>query len=259
MKLAQRVSQLALFVWFFAAVPHLVAAELTVFAAASLTDALREIARNYQTQRTDTVVFNFAGSSTLARQIEQGAPADLFFSADEAQKNRLQSQGRIVEASRRDLLSNSLVIVVATENAARLSSPKDLAGPGIRRITLGDPRAVPIGVYAQKYLQKIGLWEALAPKVVPTENVRGALAAVAEGNAEASIVYKTDALTSKKVVIAYNVPVEQGPKIRYPVALVSGAKQSQSAERFLQYLSGESAAKIFERRGFLVLKPVLHQ
>jgi molybdate transport system substrate-binding protein len=173
--------------------------------------------------------------------------------------DRLESKGQIVAGSRQDRLSNSLVIVVAAENGVRIHSPKDLADPGIRRITLGDPQTVPIGVYARKYLEKLGLWKAIEPKVVPTENVRGSLAAVEEGNADASIVYKTDALISKKVVIAFAVPLEQGPRIRYPVALVRGAKRPEAAKRFLDYLAGETAAKIFERRGFVVLNGTLRQ
>src|SRR5579859_5294542 len=233
------------------------AAEITVFAAASLTDALREIALEYQKRSGDHIVFNLAGSSTLARQIEEGAPADLFFSADEAQMNRLQAKGKIVESTRRDRLSNSLVIVVAADHGANVRSPRDLASSQVRRITLGDPKAVPIGVYARNYLENLSLWQAVAPKVVPTENVRGALAAVEQGNADASIVYKTDALVSKRVAIAYAVPAQEGPKIRYPVALVRGAKEPQAALGFLAYLDGESAARIFERRGFLVVKPAL--
>jgi molybdate transport system substrate-binding protein len=255
MRFAVSLGRLALFVCLCWGAPRLFGAELTVFAAASLTDALREIALDYEKGTRDKIVFNFAGSSTLARQIEEGAPADLFFSADEAQMNRLQNKGRIVEGTRQDRLSNSLVIVVAAEKGASVRSPRELAGPAIRRITLGDPRAVPIGVYARQYLEKLGLWEAVAAKIVPTENVRGALAAVEAGNADASIVYKTDALTSKGVVIAYSVPIEEGPEIRYPVALVRGAKEPVACRRFIAYLDGESASKTFERRGFLVLKP----
>lgn len=249
---------MALFLCLCCGTSLLPAAEVTVFAAASLTDALREIAAGYQKQTGDKILFNFAGSSTLARQVEEGAPADLFFSADEVQMNRLEKKGAIVERRRKDLLSNSLVIVVAARNGARVHSPADLVGPGIQRITLGDPKAVPIGVYARRYLEKLGLWDAIAPKVVPTENVRGALAAVEAGNAEASIVYRTDALVSKKVVIAYSVPLGEGPTISYPVALVRGAKAPEAAERFLAYLSKEAAATIFEKRGFIVLSPKQH-
>lgn len=167
--------------------------------------------------------------------------------------NRLEKKGAIVSSSRKDLLSNSLVIVVAARNGANVHSPADLANPGVQRITLGDPKAVPIGVYARRYLEKQGLWDVIAPKVVPTENVRGALAAVEAGNADASIVYRTDALISKKVAIAYSVPLKEGPKIRYPVALVRGTKGPEAAKRFLAYLSGPAAATIFERQGFIVV------
>jgi molybdate transport system substrate-binding protein len=258
MHLAKTLGRLALFFCLCCGTPHLPAAEISVFAAASLTEALREIAAGYQKQTGNRILFNFAGSSTLARQIEEGAPADLFFSADEAQMNRLEKKGAIVAQSRKDLLSNSLVIVVAARNGARIHSPTDLTNPGVRRITLGDPKAVPIGVYARRYLDKLGLWEALAPKVVATENVRGALAAVEAGNAEASIVYRTDALVSKKVVIAYSVPLSESPKISYPVALVRGAEAPEAAQQFLGYLSSPSAATVFEKQGFVVLSPKTH-
>ena len=230
------------------------AAQVTVFGAASLTEALREIASNYQQRSGDKIVFNFGASSTLARQIEEGAPADVFFSADETQMNRLEEKGLIVGGTRRNLLSNALVIVVAAENGAEVRSPKDLARPDIRRIAIGDPRAVPIGVYAHLYLEKVGVWGSVASKVVPTENVRGALAAVESGNAEASIVYKTDALISKKVVIAYSVPVSEGPEIRYPVALTKQAKDQNASKRFLAYLDDEPSVKVFEKRGFIVVR-----
>lgn len=247
-------------VWLFVVIgglsvdPRISAAQVTVFGAASLTEALREIASNYQQQSGDKIVFNFGASSTLARQIEEGAPADVFFSADETQMNRLEEKGLIVGGTRRNLLSNELVIVVAAQNGAAVRSPKDLARPDIRRIAIGDPRAVPIGVYARRYLEKVGVWETIASKVVPTENVRGALAAVESGNAEASIVYKTDALISKKVVVVYSVPANEGPEIRYPVALTKQAKDPNASKRFLTYLADEPVAKVFEKRGFIVVR-----
>ena len=230
---------------------RLKSAEVMVFAAASLTESLREIGTHYEKQTSDKIFFNFGASSTLARQIEEGAPADMFFSADEDQMNRLDNKGLIV--SRRAVLSNVLVIIVSAKHGANVHSPKDLLRPEIRRITLGDPRAVPIGVYARRYLEKAGLWQAVASKVVPTENVRGALAAVESGNADASIVYRTDALTSRKVAVAFVVPASEGPEIRYPVALVKGAKEVQAANQFISYLETGEATKIFEKRGFLVL------
>jgi len=238
---------------------QLCAAQINVFAAASLTEGLRAIAADYQKQGGEKIVFNFGASSTLARQIEEGAPADIFFSADEAQMNRLEGRGLIVAETRRNLLSNSLVIIVAAKDGAIVPSPQALAGPEIKHIALGDPRVVPIGVYAREYLQKVGLWGAVAPKVVPTENVRGALAAVEAGNADAAIVYRTDALASGKVVVAYAVPLDQGPEIRYPVALVRGAHEPEASKKFLDCLASESAAKIFEQRGFVVVRELIKQ
>ena len=234
-------------------------AEVMMFAAASLTESLREIGMHYRIQTLDEIVFNFGGSSTLARQIEEGAPADIFFSADEDQMDRLQSKGLIVSGSRRALLSNALVVIVAAQQGAKVRSPKDLGGSEIRRIALGDPRAVPIGVYARRYLEKAGLWQAVAPKVVPTENVRGALAAVESGNADASIVYRTDALGSKRVAVAYVIPPSETPEIRYPVCLVKGTKDSTASRKFLRYLSGAEAVKIFEKHGFTVIRNQLPQ
>jgi molybdate transport system substrate-binding protein len=223
-----------------------------VFAAASLMESLKEIGSNYQQRSGQTVVFNFAGSSTLARQIIEGAPADIFFSADEAQMNRVERN--VVQGSRRDLLSNTLVIVVAADHGVSLREPKDLAGPNIHRLVLGDPSSVPIGVYAREYLEKVGLWNSVAPKVIPTENVRAALSAVIAGNADASIVYQTDALTTSKLKVAYRVPMREGPKIRYPVALLKGAKHSAEAARFLEFLASDSARAVFERLGFIVIR-----
>jgi len=245
-------SALAVLVFAFLAVMSSGAAQISVFAAASLIETLKEIGSVYEHQTTNQVVFNFAGSSTLARQIEEGAPADIFFSADEAQMNRLERKELLAPGTRRDLLSNSLVMVVAADHGAKLQSPQDLLRSDIHRLALGDPVAVPIGVYARQYLEKIGLWDRVKAKVVPVENVRAALAAVAAGNAEASIVYQTDALISTRVTIAYRVPLEQSPSIRYPVALIQGANQNVAAKDFLQFLGNDVARTVFEKRGFMV-------
>ncbi len=224
---------------------------VTVFAAASLTDSLRELARDYETQTGTRILLNLGASSTLARQIEEGAPADIFFSADEAKMNHLEREGLLVAGTRRSRLSNSLVGVVLQDGGVSLGSPRDLARPDIKRVALGDPKAVPAGIYAREYLQSQGLWAAVAPKVVGTANVRAALAAVEAGDADASIVYKTDAMISKRVKVAFEVPPDQGPKITYPMALVKGAKPP--AKAFLKFLESERAAVVFERYGFRLL------
>jgi len=227
------------------------AAEVNVYAAASLTDVLKEIAARYEKQSSDKIVFNFGASSLLARQITERAPADIFFSADEAKMDDLQKAGLIVNDTRRDILSNSLVIVVPNDSQLTIESPENLLTK-VQRIAVADPRAVPAGIYTKEYLSGIGLWDKLESKIVPTESVRAALAAVESGNVDAGFVYRTDADISKKVKIAFGVPSEKGPAIRYPVALVKGGKNKSAAEDFLRYLQSDSAGKLFERYGFIV-------
>lgn len=228
------------------------AATIRVFAAASLVDCLQAIAAKYEGPgpAADKVVFNWAGSSTLARQIEEGAPADIFFSADEQQIDRVAAKGLLASGTRTNLLSNSLVIVVNRESGVEIRSPQDLAGAAVKRIALGDPRVAPIGVYAKKYLEGLGLWEAVRAKVVPTENVRAALAAVESGDADASIVYRTDAEISKRVKVAYAVPPEAGPRIVYVAAVLKAAPEAHAAREFLKYLESENAGAVFRKFGF---------
>jgi molybdate transport system substrate-binding protein len=221
--------------------PALHAAEVRVFAAASLTDALRDIAGQYQRSSSDRIVFNLGGSSLLERQIEEGAPADLFLSADEEKMNRLQRQGMIDSRSRVSVLSNTLVIVGQRDLLAAHS------------IALAEPSSVPAGIYAREYLTKVGIWDRVKSKVIPTENVRGALAAVESGNADAAIVYKTDVLMSRRVHVAYEVPRTDGPLISYPFAMTTNAESPEAARRFLAYLSSRPALEIFRRYGFLIV------
>jgi molybdate transport system substrate-binding protein len=232
------------------AMGNLHAVQVTVFAAASLTDSLKEIGASYERQSGDKIVFNFGASSTLARQIEEGAPADIFFSADEAKMDGLEKKG-LVE-TRKSRLSNSLVIVVAAENGAAVESVKDLATDKVKRLALAEPKTVPAGIYAKEYLQKQHLWSGVEAKVIPTENVRAALAAVEAGNVDAGIVYKTDAAISKKVKIACEVPRADNPVISYPMAVVKEAKHPEAARKFLQYLNSDEAARVFEKLGFII-------
>lgn len=228
---------------------HLHGGEITVFAAASLTNALTEIGMAHEVAGGGKVRFNFAGSNTLARQILAGAPADVFFSADEAQMDVLAGKGLIDCSTRKDLLGNTLVIVSAP-GGPPIIDVSDLSGASIRRISVGNPMAVPAGVYAKQYLEKEGLWEGLLGKLVPAENVRAALAVVESGNAEAGIVYMSDASISNKVKVAIEIPAEAGPSIVYPVALVSGSRHGVTAKKFLDRLAGEEAAVVFTKYGF---------
>lgn len=230
----------------------MLAATVTVFAAASLTESLKEIASTYEQETGDKIVFNFAASGTLARQIEAGAPADIFFSADESKADDLERKGLIVKGTRQSRLQNSLVIV-AQPDVTNIHSPADLTNAAIQRIALGDVKTVPAGTYAQTYFEKCGLWSALGPKIIPCENVRAVLAAVESGNVDAGAVYKTDAAISKKVKVAFEVPVSDGPKISYPLALLANAPQPQAANKFLDYLWGNQARSVFLRYRFGVV------
>ena len=222
-----------------------------VFAAASLTDSLGEIIDLFEASHEGVrVVPQFGASNDLARQILAGAPAHLFFSADERQMDRAMAGGSIEEGSRRDLLSNQLVVVEARAAGEPIRSPRDLER-GLR-IALADPEAVPAGVYARQYLEKLGLWDRVRARVVPTLDVRAALAAVASGNVDAGFVYRTDAILEPRVRVAFEVPRDEGPRIVYPLALVRGG--SEEARALFRFLVSQEATEVFERYGFVVLR-----
>ena len=239
-----------------AAVAHLApqglpaATPITVSAAVSLTDALTAIAEQYGREGRGTVRFNFGASNVLARQIVGGAPVDVFISADEAQMDVVAAAQMLVDGSRVDLLRNQLAIVVPNDRSRTLTGPGALTGEAFRRIAIGDPAAVPAGVYAKAWLEQEGLWQTLEPRMVPSGSVRAALAAVESGAADAAIVYRTDARVALKATVAYVVPADRGPRILYPGAIVRTSAAPADATRFLDYLRSAAAARIFERFGF---------
>jgi molybdate transport system substrate-binding protein len=226
------------------------AEEVTVYAAASLTDALKEIAQRFEGQSGHKVIFGLGASSDLARQIRAGAPADVFFSADEAQMNGLVGAGLVKGADRVNVLSNTLVVVVPVASTIRMSQPTDLLA--VKHLALADPEGVPAGVYARTWLESKGLWVKLRDQVVPTLNVRAALSAVESENAEAGIVYRTDAAVSKRVKVAFEVPREQGPAIVYPLAPLVSSKKAATVE-LVRYLLSVPARDVYARYGFIVL------
>ncbi len=226
---------------------------ILVSAAASLTDVLKEISTGYQSKSKHTAKFNFGPSNGLARQIEEGAPADIFFSADLAQMDNLDKNSRLEPGTRKNLLSNQLVIIVPADSKLAISSPKDLLKADVKKIALAEPSSVPVGVYSSKYLTDEGLWDQVKPKVVPVQDVRATLASVESGNVEAGFVYKTDAAISKKVKIVYEVPIDKGPKITYPVAIVKESKQKDAARDFMSYLQTSAAKDAFKKYGFVVI------
>ena len=228
--------------------------ELLVSAAASLTDVMKELGARHEKQTGDKLIFNFGGSSLLARQIEEGVPADIFVSADEAQMDRLEKADQLERGTRRDLLTNALVIVGRQDSPLRINSVADLASSNVWRIAIADLQSVPAGIYARQLLANAGVWERVRDKIVPAENVRATLAIIQSGNADLGIVYTTDAAASRATHVLFNAPAELSPKITYPVAVMANSAHSVAAKRFLTFLKSGEAAQIFQRAGFGVVK-----
>jgi molybdate transport system substrate-binding protein len=223
---------------------------ITVSAAVSLTDALMAVAQEYARTGGGTIRFNFGASNTLARQIVNGAPVDLFISADAAQMDVVARAGLLKDQSRVDLLTNQLAVVVPNDRPRTFASIHDLTDQAYRRIAIGDPDAVPAGVYAKQYLEREGLWTAIAPRVVPSASVRAALVAVESGAADAAIVYRTDARVSTRASLAWVVAADRGPRIVYPAAIVRTATEPAESQRFINFLRSAAGARVFERFGF---------
>jgi molybdate transport system substrate-binding protein len=226
--------------------------EIVVFAAASLADALTEAGKAFEKTGGARIVFNFAGSNDLARQIEAGAPAHVFLSANREQVERLERSGKVRAGQTFAWLGNSLVVVVPRD-----SDVKRLAGAGgllaFDRLSLADPEAVPAGVYAKAWLEREKVWPQLASRVVPALDVRAALAAVAAGNVPAGVVYRTDASSSDRVRVVYQVPADATPDLRYWAAPVATKTGGRAAAGFLVFLRGRKAREIFTRHGFTAL------
>ena len=231
-------------------------APLSVSAAISLTNVLEELAPLYAKQGGGAVRFNFGASNTLARQIVHGAPVDVFISADEAQMAVIEKAGAIVPGSRVRLLGNTMVIAV-TERLSRglRDYPQALGGSEFRRIAIGDPEAVPAGVYAKKALTAAGLWHALQAKLVPLASVRAALAAMQSGGADAALIYASDIAVAdaSRVRVAFVWPAA-ATAIVYPAAIMRASRNQAEAARFVQFLCGADAAALFERHRFIPLR-----
>ena len=231
------------------------AADVTVFAAASLTDALKQAADAYKKDTGRKVTISFAASSALARQIEASPGADMFVSADVDWMDYLDQRNLIDRASRVDLLGNRLVLIAPanSKNAFTLKPQADLgAALGKGRLAVADPAVVPAGKYAKAALGALRMWDGVAGKLAPAETVRIALAYVARGETPFGIVYATDAKAEPKVRVVDTFPANTHPPVVYPVALTKNAKPG--ARAFLAYLKGARAKAIFERNGFTVLK-----
>jgi molybdate transport system substrate-binding protein len=224
--------------------------ELTVSAAISLKDALDEIAKLYGTEAPGTVIhFNLGASGTLQRQAEQGAPVDIFISASEDQMDSLESRGLVLAGTRRNLVKNTVVLVIPKAGSV-ISSFQDLARPEVKHIAIGEPGTVPAGKYAQEVLTHFKFYEQLKPKFVLGKDVRQVLTYVVTGNVDAGIVYATDAQTSAEVRVVATAPEDSHSPVNYPAAALKGSKEPAEAKRFLEFLVGARAQEVFEKYGF---------
>lgn len=226
-----------------------VSADVTVYAAASLTNALTDVARKFEQEQGIAVKLSFAASSALAKQIEQGAPADIFVSADGKWMDYLDGKGKIDHDSRKNLLGNTLVLIAPSGAAFPVTMAKhfDFAAAFAGKLCTGIPEAVPVGMYAREALTHLGWWDKVQYRVVGAEDVRAALNLVERGECDAGIVYETDAKQSKKTELIARFPANTHSPIVYPFALVT---QSSEARAFLRYLENPAAKNIFTAYGF---------
>lgn len=231
------------------------AQELTVFAAASLTDAMKDVSKLWVQAGHPALHMSFGSSSTLARQIEQGAPANVFASADEKWMDYLAEKQQIIPDTRKDLLGNDLVLVVPAANPRHVTIDAhfDLLGllGSSGRLAVGDPAHVPVGIYAQQALKKLGMWDEVSPRLARTDDVRSGLLLVERGEAPAGIVYATDAKISKSVMVAGVFPASSHDPISYPFAVIK-AGDSPEARALLTFMAGPQARAIFMNSGFKV-------
>ena len=252
----RRVLLIALGCWLPAGASHGAERVLTVFAAASLTDVLDKVGKVFTADAQIQVRFSFAASSALARQIESGAPADAFVSADQEWMNYLQARNLIAPATRSDIVSNSLVLVAPVDSAVQLRIEPGFALAAALgdkgRLATGDPASVPVGRYARAALQRLGVWSSIESRLIPADNVRTALNFVSRGEAPLGIVYETDAKAEPAVKVVDVFPADSHLPIVYPAALTAHGTSAQ-AKAFLDYTKGAKAAAVFRKYGFIVL------
>ncbi|WP_293121784.1 molybdate ABC transporter substrate-binding protein [Microcoleus sp. bin38.metabat.b11b12b14.051] len=225
-------------------------ASLTVSAAISLSPALTEIKTVYQSSNPNVnIKYNFGASGALEQQIQQGAPVDVFFSAATKQMDALQQANLLLNETRRNLLTNRLVLITP-KNGAVLIDFKQLTDAKIKKIAIGEPKSVPVGQYAQEMLTKLGLWPQLQPKLVFGNNVRQVLTFVASGNVDAGIVYATDAKVSDKVTVQLTAAENLHSPIVYPLAVIKNSRNQAAAKTFVDFLAGDRAKIVFLKYGF---------
>jgi molybdate transport system substrate-binding protein len=226
------------------------ATELTVSAASSLTNAFKEIAKRYQAQYPESkVALNFGASGALLQQLSKGAPVDVFASADQETMDVAQQRGLVKAEDRRDLVRNTLVLIVPADSTVAIKRLEDLAQPSVKRIAIGMPASVPVGRYSQHALKSARLWAAVEPKAINTHNVRQSLDYVARGEVDAAFAYATDAALMKgKVKVAFEVPIDMA--ITYPIARTVASANPAEADRFVRYLLSPAGQAVLASFGF---------
>ncbi|MWC28039.1 molybdate ABC transporter substrate-binding protein [Paenibacillus sp. MMS18-CY102] len=223
--------------------------ELLISAAVSLKDSLDEIEKSYEKAHPDiNLTFNYGSSGALQKQIEQGAPADLFFSAGKKQMDALIKAGLI--GNNKTILNNELVLVIPSDSKKTFTTVKQLTDNGIKKVAIGQPETVPAGQYAKETLTARNIWDSLQSKLVYAKDVRQVLTYVETGNVDAGFVYKTDALTSKKVKIALNILSSVHSPIVYPAGVIKESKHAAEATEFYTYLQSKDAGAVFKKYGF---------
>lgn len=233
------------------------ASSITIFAAASLKNALDNAAKAFEKSASTKSVISYAGSSALAKQIEQGAPADIFISADLDWMDYVQKKKLVKDDTRFNLLGNRLVLIAPKSSPVELKITKDFplsAALGDGRLAMANVKSVPAGKYGSAALEKLGVWGAVQSKVAQADNVRAALALVAQGEAPLGIVYESDAAAEPKVKVVDVFPEDSHPPIIYPIAVLADAKSAAAASAFIQYLKTPEGQAYFTKEGFTVLK-----
>ncbi len=233
--------------------PQIKAVTITVGAAASLQDAANELKDIYAKQHPEyKITYNFASSGTLQKQIEAGAPVDLFISAGKKQMDELAAQGLIIDSSRQDLLGNTLILIAKKDSS--LNSFTGLKDGSINKISIGTPETVPAGKYAQETLSNLKLWDELQPKMVLAKDVRQVLTYVETGNVDAGLVYNSDAISSKSIRIVAEAPADSHKAIVYPLAIIKNSPNQKAVQAFIDFLSSAEAKAVFEKYGFIVIQ-----
>lgn len=227
--------------------------ELAVYAATSTRDALQALEAPYERDHDVDLVFNFGSSGDLSKQIVAAAKADVFLSADDKEMDKVEKAELVATGTRRALLSNRLAVIEPADAPSIFTSPFEpaqLANPKVARLSLANVETVPAGRYAKAWLEKTGTWKDVSERVLPGVDVRAALAAVESGGAQAGIVYRTDVARSKKARIVFLVPLDEGPRISYPVAVITGRPADKEARAFVDFLASPKARAVFDDFGF---------